>query len=647
MKIFNRVKYIVLLVLIISISAGFKADALAAQPGDKVDIIFTSDLHSNIMRYGEIVNGQQKNVGGFAALKTLIDQKRAENPDTLVIDCGDIVMGTFSQALMDTEAVELRLLSSFGYDAITYGNHEFDYGAKALADMYSLTANVEEKYPSFVICNVDWNQADEYTQTLKKGMEQYGYADYVVIEKGGVRIAITGVLGYDAIKCAPTCELTFKDPIEAVKATVKTIKEKENPDMIVCLSHSGTGTKLGDTEDENLAKEVPDLDVIVSGHTHTFLQNGIDVGDTHILSCGAYGLYTGDISFTRNSNNRWDMTKYNMVFMDESIEEDQAVLDRIAEVNEIIDETVLKNYGLKALDVIATNENIIFENEQDTLDYHREMKLCNLLSDSYRYAANNTPAGKESPFDAAVVPSGTVRDTFVPGPLNVSDAFCVLSLGVGPDGNVGYPLVSLYLTGKEIRTIAEVDASISDLMPTARLYTSGIGYEFNPNRLILNKTVDVWCTPAIGEDSYEELDNDKLYHIVTDSYSMSMLGAVTDMSKGILSVIPKDKDGNPITNNEDQIIYDENGNELKGWIALVDYLDSFPGNEQGVSVIPRYYAETRGRKVVNDSFTPRALFKNTSKYFVIIVAILLLIILLIIIIIRSIVRKVQKKKIFK
>ena len=184
-------------------------------------------------------------------------------------------------------------------------------------------------------------------------------------------------------------------------------------------------------------------------------------------------------------------------------------------------------------------------------------------------------------------------------------------------------------------------------MTSERLYYSGVSTEFNPKRMILNKTVDVWRTPAICEDSYEELDDDKLYRIVTDSYSMSMLGAVTDLSKGILSVVPKDENGNPIKDPYDSIIYDENGNELKAWVAFAEYLQSFESNEEGISEIPAYYNDYHNRKVVNDSFTLRAMFKNTSKYFYIILTICLLIILLILFIVRVIVKKIHKKKVFK
>ena len=632
-------------ILLISINT---IPVIADTPADEVTVVFTSDLHSNVSSYNNIVDGKQvNNVGGFARLKTFIDEKRNEKGEILLVDCGDSVMGTMSHALVDTEAFELSFLNEAGYDALVMGNHDFDFGAKALSDMYSVAKDKFGEVTPLVICNIEWTKNDDYTKTLSEGADKYGHSDYTIVEKNGNKIAVLGVLGIDAIKCAPTCELSFIDPVTAVKETVAKIKEKENPDMIVCLSHSGTGNELGETEDETLAKEVPDIDVIVSGHTHTLLNDEIKVGNTHIISCGAYSLYTGDITLKKNSEGRWDSVSYEAKMMDSSVKEDETVLSEIEDLKHIIDEKVLSEYNLKSDDIIAVNNDVTFEEAQVTYDEHTEMKLGNILSDSYRYVANTTPTAKDRPFDASVVPSGTIRDTITKGNITVADAFKCLSLGTGKDGNIGYPLVSVYLTGKEIRTIAEVDASISDLMTAARLYYSGVSTEFNPKRMILNKTVDVWRTPAICEDSYEELDNDKLYRIVTDSYSMSMLGAVTDLSKGILSVVPKDENGNPIEDPYDCIIYDENGNELKAWVAFVEYLQSFESNEEGISEIPAYYNEYHNRKVVNDSFTLRAMFKNTSKYFYIILAICLLIILLILFIVRVIVKKIHKKKVFK
>ncbi|MDO4966331.1 MAG: bifunctional UDP-sugar hydrolase/5'-nucleotidase [Lachnospiraceae bacterium] len=640
----KSLKWIIAVFSALIVTITFSQNIYAA--GEKsVDIVFSHDLHSYVEDYEKSVGGNQINIGGFARLKTFIDEKRRENPDVLVVDGGDIVMGTLPQVLVDTEAFELKMLASFGYDAITIGNHEFDYGAKALSDMYSVAGRDKARRPALVICNIDLNQNDEYTNTLKEGLTAYGYSDYTIVEKGGVKIAILGVLGYDAIKCAPTCKLTFIDPVEAVKSTVEKIKANEDVDMIMCLSHSGTGFELGKTEDELLAKAVPDLDVIISAHSHTVLNEQVTVGDTVIASCGSYGMYTGEMKLTQNESGRWNLDNYNLRLMDDSVAKDEDVLAAIEDINAAIDEIYLSKFDLKAEDVIAYNDGIAFESVDDCYDIHTEAKLGNLLSDAYRYSANKTPTGQNTRFDVAVTPAGTIRGSFPVGNITTAKAFEALSLGIGQDGVIGYPLVSLFLTGSELKTMCEVDASISDLMRSARLYTSGICFEYNPHRMLLSKVSDAWISSPLLEESRSELDNEKLYRVVTDYYSMSMLSAVTEMSKGLLSIVPKDENGNAIEDFNSAIIYDENGNELKAWIAVADYFKSFSQGSNGISTIPSYYDSYHSRKVVDSSFNPVKLFKNSSKFFYIFMVIIITLILLIVLIVRAIIKNKHRKKI--
>ena len=147
----------------------------------------------------------------------------------------------------------------------------------------------------------------------------------------------------------------------------------------------------------------------------------------------------------------------------------------------------------------------------------------------------------------------------------MEQVFNSFSLGIGADGVPGYPLISVYLTGKELKTAAEIDASVSDFMTTARLYSSGLNFTYNPNRMILNKVTDVYLDD--GNGGRIELEDDKLYRVVADLYSGQMLSAVTDMSYGLLSLVPKYADGTPIEDFEDVIIT-ENGKELKAWDAI-------------------------------------------------------------------------------
>lgn len=227
----------------------------------------------------------------------------------------------------------------------------------------------------------------------------------------------------------------------------------------------------------------------------------------------------------------------------------------------------------------------------------------------------------------------------------MADAFQTLSLGIGPDGVPGYPLVSVYFTGKELKTIAEVDASISPIMTTAQLYVSGLAYTANPNRMILNKVTDVNLQDVEG--NVEELEDDKLYRLVADLYSGQMMGAVTDQSYGILSIVPKDAQGNeiPIENLEDHIVYVD-GQELKAWVCVARYLDSFGegAKNEKVPEIPEYYSKTHDRKTIEDDSSFGAIMKNPNRIAVAIFSIGAGIFILLILVIVLVVRLIRKRR---
>ena len=620
----------------------------AADDTKQIDVLFTHDTHSHLDSFSTIVNGEQKEVGGFAKIKTLINEKKKEDPDTLILDGGDFSMGTLIQTVYDTEAAELRMLGYLGCDVSTFGNHEYDYRSKGLADMLTAAKNSGETLPSLVVCNVDWdsmemNGLSEGQKQIQSAFENYGVKDYVVVQKGDVKIAVVGVFGVDALKCAPTCELLFKDPVESVKKTVEEIKKNEKVDMIACVSHSGTWEDEKKSEDEILAKEVPDLDLIISGHTHTELKEPIQHGNTYIVSCGEYARNLGSLSMTQKQDGRWEMTSYELIPVSEDIEPDQATQERIDALMDTVDTNYLTNFGYTRDEVLAEND-VEFNSLGEMETKHEELNLGDIMSDAYVYAVENSEYYDGNPVDVAVVPSGTVRDTYTKGNITVEDVYNSFSLGIGKDGVAGYPLINAYLTGKELKLVAEVDASVSDFMTTARLYCSGLNFTYNPHRMILNKVTDCYLTREDGERI--EIQDDKLYHVVTDLYTGQMLGSVMKMSYGLLSLEPKDKNGNPIENLEDQAIM-ENGRELKAWDAIARYMQSFEDTDgDGIANVPEYYAATHNRKVVDDSTNIIDLVKNPNRFSVMIVLICLLflvIIILIVVLIRKLVRKAKKK----
>ena len=622
----------------------FCLHATAADNTKQLDIMFLHDTHSHLNEFTTVENGQSMTLGGFAKIKTLIQKQKEHNPETLLLDGGDFSMGTLFQVIYEESASEIRMLGDLGMDVTTLGNHEFDYKATGLANMMHNALASNDPLPSMVVCNVDWDgmKAKGFTsdqEALQEAFENYGVEEYIMIEKNGINIAIIGVFGIDAKACVPNCPLDFKDPVEAVKETVAEIKAKENADMIICVSHSGTADKEEKSEDEILAKAVPELDLIISGHTHTLLEEPIVHGNTYIASVGEYGKYLGNVSMSQTENGRWNMDSYELILVDESIEADPATQAKIDTFSSVIDSQYLAQFGYTKDQILCTNE-IEFANSADTYTSHTELNLGSIMADSYTYAVETFSDTDPHPVDVTVIPSGTIRDSYALGNITTENVFNSFSLGIGKDGIPGYPLISVYLTGAELKTVAEIDASISDFMNSARLYTDGLYWNYNPNRMLLNKVTDVYLCNS--QEERVELEDDKLYRVVCDFYSSQMLGGVTDLSFGLLSIIPKFADGTPITNYEDAIIM-VGDQELKVWAAIASYMASFEDTDgDGIGNVPAKYAQWEGRKVVEDSKNLFDLVKNPNKFSIAITSIILILLLLVVVFIRAIAKTVRK-----
>lgn len=617
--------------------------------GKQMEIMFLHDTHSHLDSFLTLEDGEVATVGGFSQIKTLINEIKDKNPNALVLDAGDFSMGTLVQTIYDSEAAELRMLGALGCEVTTLGNHEFDYRSTGLAGTLNAAKKSGEPVPAMVLCNIDWEAMEaegltEEQHLLKDAFESYGLQDYILLDKGDVRIAVFGVFGVDSLACAPTCALKFRDASEAAAETVAEIRSNENVDMIVCVSHSGTNENESKSEDEILAKNVPEIDLIISGHTHTTLTEPIQHGDTYIVSCGEYGKNLGTLSMTRKEDGRWIIDSYNLIPVTPEIASDEPTQEKIDSFMEIVDSVYLSSFGYTRNQVLAQND-VVFSNSSDLYDIHTDHNLGNILSDAFLYSVSNADTGDDNPVDFAIVPSGCVRDTLPKGDITVEDVFNAYSLGIGSDGIPGYPLISVYLTGKEIRTVTEIDASVSDLMPAARLYISGMNFSFNPHRIILNRTTDCYIPGSDGRRI--EIQDDKFYRVVCDLYSGQMLGAVTDISYGLLSIQPKFADGTPIGNIEDAIIISD-GQEIKAWAAIAEYLDCLEDTDgDGIANVPSFYGEFQGRKVVEDSTNLFDLIKNPNKYAVMIVlavmVVLAIIILLVILIVKLIMKLIKRK----
>ena len=624
-------------------------------------ILFTHDLHSHFLPQSTAEGGES---GGYARLKTVIDRERAVNPDALLVDGGDFSIGSLIQTLYTTQAAELRTMGAMGYDAVTIGNHEFDHKGTGFAEMLNSAKAAQQAAVELLLVDArpledmdayrerfgpvtpvlptlleaNYAPADDNQDRafIRSAMEDYGVTDCMTLERGGVTYGLFGLMGVDSDECAPTSGFTRTDAAKAAKRCVETLKG-EGAEIIVCLSHSGTGDSLASSEDEELAKAVDGIDVIVSGHTHSTLAEPLVVNDTYIVSSGPYCQNLGSLTFSWDDGGEKRLLDYRLIPIDETVAENPEIAGLVEQWKDMVGETYLARYGL-TYDEVLTHTDCDLTTPASAVQENNG--LGTLVSDAFLWADRTLNAAyADSPHTVSVTADGVLRANLPAGDLTVAMAFDVLSMGVGEDGTSGFPLVAVYLTGKELKAAMEVDASVTPIMPAAQLYMSGAKYAFNTKRMFFNRVYDAALTDVTFDESGTgnayEIDDNALYRVVTGMYSAQMLGTVKSKSMGLLSLEPKQANGTPVTDFADCILYDANGNELKEWYALAAYLEQF--GEDGLP--DRYAAPANGCKQVSDSFAPGQLLAGWNGITWAVLGIVLLILVLILLLIRSLRRR--------
>ena len=599
---------------------------------DEITILFTHDLHSHLLPAANETGGGE--YGGYARLMTVIKEQKAIDPDAILVDGGDFAMGSLFQTAYPTSAIELRMMGAMGFDATTFGNHEYDYLQSGLMGMLNAAADSGDPVPTIVNANY-WppkEGQEGYSEAMWDALANYGVKKYTILERGGVYYVLFGIFGFDADDCAPNSGMVMEDPIETAKAAVAAgVAECEaeygvHP-VVVCLSHSGTSGGKG--EDYELAEAVDGIDVIISGHTHTTLQRPIEVNGTLIVSAAEYGRNLGVLKLKKDGDGV-ALKSYELIPIDENVADDPAIAALVEGFKADVEGDYLSKYGY-TFDQVLVNNPYTFDTVKEVSATPHESTLCNIFSDAYKRAVEQATGKK---VDVAITAAGVIRGSLPVGKVTVSDVFNAASLGVGTEGE----LIAIYVTGKDLKNAIELDASVQPLMNTAQLFMSGVEYSFNQNRMIFNK-VD-YAMLRNEDGTLTEIEDDKLYHIVAGMYMGQMLGSAEETSMGILTITPRDEQGNPIAVEDlvNYVVKTESGANLKEWYAIADYLDSMEGD------LDSRYAQPDGRKVVYKSLNPVKLLRNANIFTYIVLVLIVGIITAIVFITRAVVRKIKRKK---
>lgn len=592
----------------------------AALDGKKIfTILHTNDMHSSFIGMGPAADytpfapNDDATRGGYARLAALIAKRReARQPQgpVLVLDAGDYSMGTAFAAASRETGGELQLMSRMGYDATTFGNHETDLGPDGLGKSISVAAQAGH-VPGLLASNSDFSKDDPSLADLRRLAREGVIRRHLVVERGGLRFGLFGVLGKEAQIYTSGGAMSFSDPVAAAQEMVKVLRETEKVDIVIALSHGGVvkgqdGRYTGG-EDVDLARAVPGIDVVVGGHSHTELREAILVnGRTPVVQTGKQGENLGELVVSLDGSTL-KVESYQLYPVDDSLAGDRAIAGQIETFKESVTGVVFasRGYSVDQPLAIATRDlpNTFADIGASTL-------LANLVTDSLR---------KATKADIGFTANGMMRAGLTRGRSGVQtvyDVFALAPLGAGVvDSTAGSALVTGYFTGPDLKALLEFFLVDSPAHPGEYFpRTSGLRFRYDLSR----PKFDVVTAIELGDldRGYVAIDisgkDERLYSLTCPLMVAKILVAIPKYTKAQLALVPKNKAGQPLESKV-EALEDPRGNtpdllppqgtadagsvalgagpdavrEIKEWQAIMDHLRSLPVKVKGeLPVIP-------------------------------------------------------------
>ncbi len=582
-------------------------------------ILHTNDMHASFIGmgpssdYSPFTLNDDTTRGGYARLASLIAQRiatRKSQGPVLVLDAGDYSMGSaFSAATRETGG-ELHLMGKMGYDATTFGNHEFDLGPAGLGSSIGAAVKVGP-IPAILSANTSFLGSDPSLADLQALTRKGVIRRYKVIERGGLRFGIFGVLGKEAMIYTSGGATSFADPTSATNEVVKILRESEKVDVVIALSHGGVEKgpdgRYVTGEDVQLAKEVPGIDVVISGHSHTELNEAIIVnGRTLVVQTGKESNNLGELVIALDGS-KLTVLSYRLLPINDSILGDRTIGKEIDQLKKSVSAAAFASRGYSIDQPLAIAPRDLPNTYSDIA---AGTLLANLVTDSFRAATKA---------DIGFTANGMMRAGLLRGKtgiVTVYDVFAVAPLGSGVvDPTPGSTLVTGYFTGKDLKNLLEfllIDSAAhpGEYFPRA----SGMRFRYDPTR----PKFDVVTAIELGDidSGYKAIDisgkEERLFSLSCPLMLAPIIVAIPRYTKGKLALVPKKKDGTPLTSRVDALeLPRENpgyllpppgttdvesiamgvgmnaSQEIKEWQAIMDYLRSLPVSVKGeLPVIP-------------------------------------------------------------
>jgi 5'-nucleotidase len=591
-------------------------------------ILHTNDMHSAFIGmapaadYTPLSLNDDATRGGYARLAGLIARRKDARKDqgpVLILDAGDFSMGTAFGAASREIGGELRIMALMGYDATTFGNHEFDLGPDGLGQAIDVAAKAG-RIPYVLPSNAILSGTDTTLTILQRLVTEGVVRRNVVIERGGIRFGIFGLLGKEAqFYTTGAGAVSFSDPIETAKEIVTILRETEKVDVVICLSHGGLEKgkdgRFTDGDDVRLAKAVPGIDVVIGGHSHTELLEAIIVNDhTPVVQTGKEGQNLGEIVISLDRT-KLTVESYRLYPINDTVAADPVVAGEIDKLKMGVTAAVFASRGYSVDQPLAVVPRDI---PNTFTDIAASTPLANLVTDAFR---NATKA------DIAITVNGMMRAGLTRGKSGIQtvyDVFAVAPLGAGVvDTTAGSALVTAYFSGQELKHLLEFFLVENPAHPGEYFpRTSGLRCRYDPSR----PHFDVVTAIEIGDldRGYRAIDitgkDERLYSVTCPLYLGIIVVAIPKYTKGKLALAPKNRMGQPLASRVEALddprsetpyllpppgtvdkasVATGTGNngirEIKEWQAIMDHLRQLPIN--GQEKLPTVPIDDRAREV--------------------------------------------------
>jgi 5'-nucleotidase len=595
-------------------------------------LLHTNDMHSAFIGLGPASDyspfklGDDTTQGGYARLAGLIaktKEAREDHGPVLVLDAGDYSMGTAFGAATREIGGELQLMARMGYDATTFGNHEFDLGPDGLGKSIGVAARAG-RIPAVLAANTHFAKDDAMLADLQRLAKAGVIRRYQVIERGGLRFGLFGVIGKEAIFYTNGGAVTFSDAIEAARDIVTVLRETERVDVVIALSHGGVEKgkdgRYTDGDDVRLAQAVPGIDIVIGGHSHTELQEALIVnGRTPVVQTGKEGRNLGELVLSLDGGGL-KVESYRLYPIDDTLTGDRATADEIDQLKQSVTAAVFASRGYAIDQPLAVAPQDL---PNTFTDLPAGTLLANLCTDAFR---------KATQADIGFTVNGLMRTGLTRGKSGVQtvyDVFAVAPLGYGVvDDTAGSALVTAWFTGLELKHLLEfflVDnpAHPGEYFPRS----SGMRFRYDPSR----PKFDAVTAIELGnlDHGYRAIDiggqDPRLYSLTCSLMLGVILVAIPKYTQGQLALIPKNKAGQPLKSRVEALDAPRGNSgyllpppgtvdrssvatgmektgvgEIKEWQAIMDHLRGLPTKNPGeLPVIPvdARAAEVRAIKV--------------------------------------------------